>query len=795
MQYGVKVNSYKRISPDKTKTKEKVKVNLSLDIICIIFGILISRVYIPVSTTISLAPFGVAYYLAISDMKKNKVNLFYLVAILLGYISNYNDVSNSIVYIGISILIFLLSNIKLEFKSGIKSILFMIVTFASIFMYDFIFTDIALSYLLFYSSIKGLSILPLYYIFKHSISCVDNTGLNLELKKEDIISFCIMISFVVIGLGNYSIYGLNFQVIMSLFIVLVLSYIMGPSIGAAFGVCMGFISGIAGSDMILYISLYSMCGLIGGVFKDSGKLFTSIAYILVFIIIYIYSDKFMVTSMIEISIVVAMFMLTPRSIIEAIHKQFTNEEKVEIAQEIELKGMKDEFKRKVESLKGVLTTMSSSISSLSENDKLLLKNKESALVESLADRVCVNCNKKNKCWKSDIHSTYSLFTDSIRNFENGNEHLPLELDKRCKNKYRLIKDIKDIVTIQKTKEAAKNRLIEGRILISNHMNSMSFKLAEMMNEFERDMNDCINIDKILKKSCKRKSIRFENIYSYLDNNERLKIKVVLKKEDGERYCLDNIIPMIKRFVNIPLSISQNSIYIDNKAGLWEGIVEESPRYLVKSYSSVQVKEGEEFSGDNYYFGECNSNKYISILSDGMGSGVSAGVESKVCIDLIKKYLESGFTIDTAVDVVNSIMAMKFDEDEKFATLDYYDLDLYSGELTSIKFGGVLSFVKKGNTVEEIKSDSLPFGIIDNLEVNKVKTVVNEGDIIVNITDGVIDFNKDNIGKYLWLKEFLEGYDGNIENLADSIIEKAKEFTDGKVYDDMTVVVSKVYSMY
>lgn len=795
MQYGIEVDTYKRIVPQKTKKKNKVEINILTNVFYIVAGILISRVVIPITNEISLAPFGLAFYWAIANVRRDSKNILIFSSVVLGYLSIFNKDISMLIYLLSATIILLYSNIKSEMKQGIQISTVIITLLVGFLIYGIMFTDLQLSELIFYSSIRSISVVPLFFIFKYATTVSGNIKSNYVFTMEEMISGCLLLSFIVVGVGNFTVLNVNIQTILCLLIVLCSSYVMGAGTGAAFGVCVGFISGLTGSDMIMSVSVYSVCGLMSGVFKESGKLFASLAFILAFLIISMYSETISIYSSIEVVISIMLFVIVPSKIFVNMSKELNKEERVDSVQGIQLIGMKKEFEQRVYSLKNVLNSVSTSISSLTENDKLLLKNKETALVENLADRVCESCNKKDKCWKSDLHLTYSLFTDTISNFELGNEVLPKELEKRCKNKYRLIRDVKDIISIQQAKEMAKNRLTEGRLLIANHINSMSLKLDEMFTEFEASSDDCLNIDKVLRKRAIRKGVRFENLYSYIDGNGRLRVKVTLMKGDDEKYCLSKILPMINNLVKVPLSISEKDSYVDEKTGMWVGVIEETPKFLVKSYTSTEIKQSEQYSGDNHYHGEDKNGKYLTIVSDGMGSGAGAGLESKVCIDLVRKYLEAGYSLETAIDVVNSIMSMKFNEDEKFATLDFNMIDLYTGDISFVKFGGVISFVKRGEFVEIIKSDTLPIGILDNLDVNKIKSNVKDGDVVVTITDGVIDVDKENVGGYLWLKEYLESYEDSIEMLSDNIVGKAKELSGDKIYDDMTVVVSKVYSVY
>ena len=150
------------------------------------------------------------------------------------------------------------------------------------------------------------------------------------------------------------------------------------------------------------------------------------------------------------------------------------------------------------------------------------------------------------------------------------------------------------------------------------------------------------------------------------------------------------------------------------------IIEETPKYHVASYVATSPKYGEKYTGDSFTFGKSEDGTYLSIISDGMGSGPEAGIESKVAVDLVEKFITTGFSDTTAINTVNSIMGMKFSEDEKFTTLDLNIIDLYSGEADFIKVGGVASFIKRGEEIRVIKSESLPFGILDSVDVNSVR---------------------------------------------------------------------------
>ena len=151
---------------------------------------------------------------------------------------------------------------------------------------------------------------------------------------------------------------------------------------------------------------------------------------------------------------------------------------------------------------------------------------------------------------------------------------------------------------------------------------------------------------------------------------------------------------------------------------------------------------------------------------------------------------------TAINTVNSIMGIKFTEDEKFSTLDLSSVDLYKGEVDFMKVGAAASFIKRGEDVIVIKSKTLPIGILDKVDVDISNNKIMNGDFLIMVSDGVIDYESEAAGNLYWMIEFLKELDcTDPKEMCKKITDKAKELSGGKVKDDMTAIVEKVYSLY
>lgn len=53
------------------------------------------------------------------------------------------------------------------------------------------------------------------------------------------------------------------------------------------------------------------------------------------------------------------------------------------------------------------------------------------------------------------------------------------------------------------------------------------------------------------------------------------------------------------------------------------------------------------------------------------------------VELMQKFMEAGFPQETAIRMMNSAMVLQGDR-ESYSTLDFMDLDLYSGQMTITK---------------------------------------------------------------------------------------------------------------
>lgn len=212
-------------------------------------------------------------------------------------------------------------------------------------------------------------------------------------------------------------------------------------------------------------------------------------------------------------------------------------------------------------------------------------------------------------------------------------------------------------------------------------------------------------------------------------------------------------------------------------------VYEPPRYDIEVYTASVCAKGSAMSGDSYAVFTGSSGKNCIILSDGMGSGKSAAVDSRMVINLFRRLICSGMELKPAIRLINSLMITK-SRDESFATLDALEFDPDTCCAVSVKSGAVPTIIRKGNDVIKLASSTFPIGIVEEAELTISEQKLSGGDIIIMFSDGISE------SAYMFIKELLMHGNG-IRDIVQEIASKAEVFNQANRSDDVTVIGIKI----
>lgn len=320
---------------------------------------------------------------------------------------------------------------------------------------------------------------------------------------------------------------------------------------------------------------------------------------------------------------------------------------------------------------------------------------------------------------------------------------------------------------------------ELRMVAADQFFSISDMLGDLAFEFdEAEIFDFKSAGKI-RRMLGEYDIYPENISVIVDKFDRMRIEILASsktkgldspriKNEMEKICS-------RDFEKIRTNYSGSSLMIT---------VIEKPNFKMSFGFAQYCAEGK-LCGDTIKTINDTRGHMIFIISDGMGKGGRAALDGAMGAGLLSKLLSAGFGFDSSLKVVNSALLVKSSE-ESLATLDCACVDLFTGKCEFFKAGAPRSYIVKNSSVTKCELSSMPAGILRGIEFAKRTTVLNVGDEIIMMSDGITD-----VGEEL-LDEFLRYDDSDSPNdRAKEILDFAVAHSDPRHRDDMSVIVAKL----
>lgn len=202
------------------------------------------------------------------------------------------------------------------------------------------------------------------------------------------------------------------------------------------------------------------------------------------------------------------------------------------------------------------------------------------------------------------------------------------------------------------------------------------------------------------------------------------------------------------------------------------------------------KRGSHVSGDSALAVPLSGGRFLLALSDGMGVGREAAVQSGECVRLLQQLLDAGFSAEVAVKTVNSVLLLRGPGDA-FATLDVALVDLATGQAEFVKVGAAPTFIRRGADVTLVRIPAPPAGVVTDVAVEPESRLLNAGDLVVMVSDGILEAARDQADKERWLLELLSREPGtDPEEVAERVLAEALTLAPVPE-DDLTVVAARV----
>lgn len=568
------------------------------------------------------------------------------------------------------------------------------------------------------------------------------------------------------------------------------AYLGGGGVGAAMGVLLGLVIGITTGGLTALIALYSVVGFLGGLLKNLGKLGTSFGVGLgcYFILQQLQPNVMAIDQLIPWTLGLSALIVTPKSCLTQISNYFPSETKPAdvIA---ENNSVRELILTRLNDLTSIFTELAKSFHEEPEQEPTARKMDLYTMLDQVCAKNCQQCNGYETCWGENFYSTYRELFDLLALAELYGEvntkHLKGRLAKNCFQQFKLLTTVNHLFERCQSDYYWQRRLDESKTFLANQLQGMARIINKLAIEVTANPEFRAEIESQLAACLNRVGINIKEASVLGLGEQGVEIRIRQRSCNQKRECQFLMTPLISQLLGEDYSVWERNCQLEN--GDCSYCLTPVYPYEVRTVVCKLPKDGNEASGDDHALHELKDGHFIAILSDGMGNGSKAASQSNTTVSVLERLLESGVDRDFAVKMINSILLLRTPE-ESFATIDLASIDLQAGRSEFIKIGAATTYIKRGREVWNVKSTSLPAGILNSVDVERTVVQLQPGDLIIMVTDGVAD-SKIEIGKEDWLMRALRQVEVvGPEALGEYLMNLARINQDGISKDDMTVIV-------
>lgn len=623
------------------------------------------------------------------------------------------------------------------------------------------------------------------FFFSRTVKTVESSKGLTALTQQELACVVLTACILTMSLSGVTIGYISVGRVLAVLAILFCARYGGVAGGAVAGVSTGIVFSLASGAGLSYISgAYAFGGLMAGIFSPVGRIGSAAAFILSNAIMALITGDTatVVGGLYEVMAATLIFMVLPKKAGNKLTLLFADR-KAAVGETPAANPvlMRLDFAAKA------LSDVSGSVDEVSKKLATLYVPDLNAVYQRAAGKVCRGCGLKSYCWENEYAGTMGAFRDvtpALREKKKvAKEDFPRHFADRCSK----INEVSDAVSRYFGEfavcEDAEKRVRQVREAVSDQFMGMSEMLADMTREMQGyEKFDTVRADRIKALLQSRGAMPID-VSCRIDRYGRLSLEIELGVgEDiisGNAALLRQMEQEIDRKLDTPcVSIAPGCCRVQ---------VCERPQLQVKVGSAQHVAYNGRLCGDNYDCFNDGMGRLVVILSDGMGSGGRAAVDGAMATGILSKLSRAGLSFDCALRIVNSALYVK-SGDESLATLDVARLDLFSGDAEFLKAGASMTLIKKKrqNRVIKVETPSLPAGILNEVEFLREHLVLEKGDVVLMLSDGVTMEGE------TWLRELLLNFKGaDMKALSEAVVSEAVNRRVGGHDDDTTAIALQI----
>ncbi|MBO4692779.1 MAG: SpoIIE family protein phosphatase [Clostridia bacterium] len=599
------------------------------------------------------------------------------------------------------------------------------------------------------------------------------------LSNEELGCFLIVISMVTVSLYRVALFGVSISGILTAALILTCAKYGGMQASTACSVSSALLLYFSGRPAQICL-IFTAAALISGLVTSLGKyiqicsLFTCVTVSVLLLPANAQTAAFVT----EVLIGCIIFALIPKSTGINLGRVFTCFPEISVNNDLN-RAVTIRLSEAAASIKDVKTTVDEVASRLDGINTPGF----SGMLAQIKDSACIGCKMHTRCWQANKSETLGAIFEMINKIKStghlSSDNMPGDFKSICLRPERFCGSLSTNYLSYAAITETNGRIQQIRQAIGDQFEGIAIMLAEMSQNFSKDIrfDNAAAVTAVC--ALKNLGIIAEECSAPVDKYGRMKIIIKLKKPN------DAVLNKRDIMRALSLSCERNFAPPVIKKASGETFINISERAKFKMDIGISQKSARpgDMCGDAYSYFSDGTGRFIIILSDGMGTGSRAAVDSAMASGLISRLIKSGFGFDCALKILNSSMLFK-SADESLATLDIACFDMFNGELNLYKAGAAPTVVRRSGRSGKAVSTSMPIGILPDVAFDKAYIKLSSKDILVMVSDGVTATGTD------WIRDELEhAVDCTAQSLSDRLCQMAANRRTDSHTDDITVITA------
>ncbi len=643
----------------------------------------------------------------------------------------------------------------------------------------------------------------LAFVFLTALRPFADTKKIRPLNGEEVFCLLVVLAGIIAGCNALHYSVLTLDGIITKGVILLAALVGGGGFGAAAGAVAGVIPALGGQANPLLLGVYSFSGLLAGVFRNFGKVGVVAGFILGNIILSLYLTSYgeLANILAETGVAVLFILMIPRRALDRIKVFLKTQIPGEQRTLIRDMRFKEVVKARFREWSRMFSELSRTFEQVSTTAQRSREEKGlQDLFNEVTNRVCDGCALYRTCWEREFYKTYQDVLDLFSMVEAYGkvdvDDVPENLRRRCGRVKEICVTVECLYDNYKINQYWSDRFGESRDIVSEQLKGVAKIMDGLSEEIELDLGKDRGLDKKIKEELAKQKIAVVDLYTVSKDGDKYEVNVSMLPCGGKMECQGKIAPAISEFTGQEFAVAGHCGHRKGEE-FCSFRLYPSLTYRVSTGIAKIGKHGSNISGDSYSFRQLDDGNFAVILSDGMGAGPRAALESSTTVSLLEHLLESGFGHTLSIKTVNSILTLRSFDDESFSTIDLAIINLYTGQVSFSKIGASPSYLIRGNKIKTVFAESLPAGVIDDIEVGSLVRVLKEGDMLVMVSDGALDscMSKDKEEDFIHILRQTMNLDRSLllnpQDFASCLLKEAYRDYGGHklVKDDITIIAT------